>query len=221
MWKRLDTSAHVAQNRLTSQIRIACMAAKSEETKKKIVKAARRLFRQQGYMKTSIDQICNESGVKRGNLYFHFKSKEELAGIVIDDAASRYIPFFETLMEDENDPLRKIELLIDGIVGYYAARGDRASCLFGNMAQEMGDSNRILGEAANRFFVAWADMIAGLFEEAKSAGTLRPDTDSDSLSHLVISAVEGALILYKASQEPEAFIKTGSALKSVIAGYMV
>jgi AcrR family transcriptional regulator len=102
------------------------VATKGESTKGKIVEAAQRLFGKQGYGKTSIDDICRESGVKRGNLYFYFKSKEEVAKAAIEQAVSRIIPFFEALMADETEPLRKIELMIDGIVGYYAARGCRA-----------------------------------------------------------------------------------------------
>lgn len=192
------------------------MGTKGEATKDKIIRAARRLFRLQGYTKTSIDDICRESGVTRGNLYFYFKSKEELAQFAIDDSTRRHIPFFQTLMEDEPDPLRKVELLIDGIVGYYAARGSLASCLFGNIAQEVGESNAVLAEAANRFFVAWAGMLTDLFDEAKATGRLTPDADSTALSQLVISSIEGTLILHKASKSSEIFTKIGEALKLVI-----
>ncbi|MBI5249265.1 MAG: helix-turn-helix transcriptional regulator [Desulfomonile tiedjei] len=99
------------------------MTAKGQTTRARIIDAARRLFRLQGYGKTSIDDICTESGVKRGNLYFYFKSKEEIANSAIDDALAKQMPFFEHMMTDETDPLRRIELLIDGIVGYHAARG--------------------------------------------------------------------------------------------------
>lgn len=98
------------------------MTTKGEITKRKIVDTARRLFRKQGYVNTSIDDICTESGVKRGNLYFHFKSKEEVAQAAIEDATSKHLPFFETLMADEPDPLKKVELMIDGIVSYYVSR---------------------------------------------------------------------------------------------------
>jgi TetR/AcrR family transcriptional repressor of lmrAB and yxaGH operons len=98
------------------------VGTKGKETKAKIIRTASRLFKRQGYEKTSIDDICRESGVKRGNLYFHFRSKEELAQAAIADAMERQIPFIDILMEDETDPLRKVELMIDGMVGYYADR---------------------------------------------------------------------------------------------------
>jgi AcrR family transcriptional regulator len=99
------------------------MTTKGEATKARIIDTARRLFRLQGYAKTSIDDICKESGVKRGNLYFYFDSKEEVAKSAIEDALERQMPFFEHMMTDETDPIRRIELLIDGIVGYHVARG--------------------------------------------------------------------------------------------------
>lgn len=102
------------------------MATKGEITKSRIIDTARRLFRKQGYAKTSIDDICTESGVKRGNLYFYFKSKEDIARAAIEDAVTKNIPFFEALMADEADPLKKIELMIDGIVSFHIARGGKA-----------------------------------------------------------------------------------------------
>ncbi len=194
------------------------MGTRGEVTREKIIRASRRLLRHQGYSKTSIEEICKESGVKRGNLYFYFKSKEELAVAAIDDSTSRHIPFFFSLMEDEQDPLRRIELMLEGILGFYRARGGNASCLFGNMAQEMGDSNAALAEAADRFFRAWAEMLRNLFEEAKAAGKLKEETDSDALAHLVIGCIEGAILIHKASRDPETFQKTGRALKQVLAG---
>lgn len=103
------------------------MSTRGQITKEKIIRAARRLLRHQGYSKTSIEEICRESGVTRGNLYFYFKSKEELAIAAIDDSAQRHIPFFFSLMDDERDPLRRLELMIEGILGFYTARGGTAS----------------------------------------------------------------------------------------------
>ena len=192
------------------------MRTKGEETKRKIVRTARRLFRQQGYGNTTIDDICREAEVKRGNLYFHFKSKQELALEAINDLTDRQIPFFRELSEDEKDPARRIELMIDGIVNYYRARGEKGNCLFGNIAQELADSDRILAEAAGRFFREWIDLLQQLFEEAKAQGILETGTDARALSHLIVSSVEGAIILYKASHNPDAYTSIGEALKSVI-----
>jgi hypothetical protein len=59
-------------------------------------------------------------------------------------------------------------------------------------------------------------MILGLLEEAKGDGSLKEDADVSALSHLVISSIEGALILHRVLAEPEPLEKTRDALKLVI-----
>ena len=113
------------KNRLTSQsiIERLKMGAKGEITKDKIIKTARHLFKNQGYRNTTIDDICNSSGVKRGNLYFYFKGKENLAYAVIADAIEREFPLLNRMMEDQSAPLAKVEAMIDGM-GQYVIRKD-------------------------------------------------------------------------------------------------
>lgn len=55
-----------------------------------------------------------------------------------------------------------------------------------------------------------------LFDQANEAGKSALRIDSDALSRLVISSIEGALLLCKASKDPDALKKTGEALKSVV-----
>ena len=80
----------------------------------------------------------------------------------------------------------------------------------------MGDSNRSLSDGINRFFLFWNEFLVELFDQANQSGTSAWLIDSDALSRLVISSIEGALLLCKASKDPEALKKTGEALKSVV-----
>ena len=51
-------------------------AAKGATTKEEILQTACRLVYRQGFNNTSLDDILRESGVGKGNFYYHFKSKE-------------------------------------------------------------------------------------------------------------------------------------------------
>ncbi|HEY7545318.1 MAG TPA: TetR/AcrR family transcriptional regulator [Blastocatellia bacterium] len=48
------------------------------ETRKKILSAAARLFRQRGYDGVGVDSVMNEVGLTAGGFYAHFPSKEAL-----------------------------------------------------------------------------------------------------------------------------------------------
>lgn len=50
----------------------------SLETKKRIVGAAKELILKKGYKATSIEDIVKATGSSKGNIYYHFKSKEGL-----------------------------------------------------------------------------------------------------------------------------------------------
>lgn len=49
-----------------------------EQTKADILDKARTLFSNKGYAATSMDDICNATGRSIGNIYYYFKSKEDL-----------------------------------------------------------------------------------------------------------------------------------------------
>ena len=66
-----------------------------EETVEKILTAARRLFLEKGYEKTTIQDIVDQlGGLTKGAVYHHFKSKEEIMNALttkmfFDDTPSR------------------------------------------------------------------------------------------------------------------------------------
>src|ERR1700751_3182734 len=54
---------------------------KRTDSKERMVAAARRLFRERGYLGTALSDVVTESAAPRGSIYFHFPSgKEELGG---------------------------------------------------------------------------------------------------------------------------------------------
>jgi AcrR family transcriptional regulator len=54
-------------------------------TRNQIVKGAAEMFDRAGYERASLAEIVELSGITKGALYFHFKSKDELAGVVIEE----------------------------------------------------------------------------------------------------------------------------------------
>ena len=57
------------------------MATKQgRNTKQKIVNTAWRLFYEQGYENTTVDEIVYESGTSKGSFYHYFESKDALLG---------------------------------------------------------------------------------------------------------------------------------------------
>ncbi len=63
---------------------VAELPAAPEATRDQILVEAARLFRHQGYAATTLRQIADAAGIKAGSIYYHFGSKDEILGVVLD-----------------------------------------------------------------------------------------------------------------------------------------
>jgi len=57
---------------------------RTEARKNEILDTAKRLFMEQGYEQTTINDILTASGVAKGSLYYHYKSKEDVLDGVLE-----------------------------------------------------------------------------------------------------------------------------------------
>ena len=80
-----------------------CTAARAVPAKKlAVLKAALRLFLEQGFSATSMDAIAREAGVSKATLYAHVKSKEELFAAITATCAEQLLAA-HTVFEHEED----------------------------------------------------------------------------------------------------------------------
>lgn len=76
-----------------------------------ILKAAAKVFADNGYEGASVDEISKEAGVTKSLLYYHFKSKDEIFEVLVDQLFQEY----KRLMTEardvpvayESEPLKK------------------------------------------------------------------------------------------------------------------
>lgn len=84
-----------------------------ELTVEKILDVAQKLFLEQGYEQTTIQDIVNNlGGMTKGAVYHHFKSKEEIINALADKMFLENNPF--SIVKNRNDlnGLQKIQLAI-------------------------------------------------------------------------------------------------------------
>ena len=77
------------------------MAKKNQKkTKSKIVSAAWKLFYEQGYEDTTIEEIIEESGTSKGSFYHYFEGKDALLGSLAYMMDEKYEELEPTISED-------------------------------------------------------------------------------------------------------------------------
>lgn len=86
------------------------MKKKSRNTRGKIVSAAWKLFYQQGYDDTTIEEIVEESGTSRGSFYHYFEGKDALLSSLSYLFDDKYAELEKT-MDPGLSPIEKLKYL--------------------------------------------------------------------------------------------------------------
>ena len=82
--------------------------AKRGETREVILKAATRVFFDNGFEKTSVKMILDEAGIVTGSFYHFFPSKEALFEAVVDEFLKGYTLRVKTILEDDTLDIEQI-----------------------------------------------------------------------------------------------------------------
>ncbi|MBI5248712.1 MAG: TetR/AcrR family transcriptional regulator, partial [Desulfomonile tiedjei] len=85
---------------------------KGEKTKARVLETASRLINEKGFCNTSINDIIQATGVKKGNLYFYFPSKEDLSLAILEEANKQFMAFLSRSLQGER-PLDKLSNFLD------------------------------------------------------------------------------------------------------------
>lgn len=79
------------------------------KTKRLIFKAAIKVFSQNGYNGTTMDDIAKEANVAKGTLYYHFKSKEEIFKFIINGGMDIISEKLEEISKQDSDSISKLK----------------------------------------------------------------------------------------------------------------
>ena len=78
------------------------------DAKQRLMEAVRQLIWAGSYGSTTIDQICEKAGVKKGSFYYFFDSKADLAVVAIDEEWQRKRAELDSLFSPTIPPLERL-----------------------------------------------------------------------------------------------------------------
>ena len=180
-------------------------------SKEKVIDSAQKLFHLNGFQNTSIDDILKSTGVTKSNLYYHFKSKEDLGLLILEKRIRDYErKFFSDTLEDYSlSPERRLKKYYKKVTAYHEDLKCKNGCPFGNLALEMSDSNEKFRSRLSEFFSHWQKIIEKCIKDGIKLGEFRSDISPRIISQLILSHLEGAILLAK-TQRSITPLSTGS-----------
>lgn len=83
-----------------------------ESTHERILRVATELFAERGFHATGVTEIGERANVKRGALYYHINSKDDLLFAIMHRHVAELIEEAETIVTDHPDPEERLRSLV-------------------------------------------------------------------------------------------------------------
>lgn len=89
-----------------------------------IIREAARLFREKGYMASTLRELAKRSGIQGGSIYHHFTSKQEILYQIMDYTMTNLLFNLKKSIRDEKDPVEKLKKAIRFHIEYHVNNPD-------------------------------------------------------------------------------------------------
>ena len=195
-------------------------SSKGDQTRQRIIQRAARVFNRKGFAGASIADLMEATGLEKGGIYRHFESKQELAEAAFDYAWGAVSTPRERGMAQGGSPLEKLLLFVRNFVGE-PPRTVTGGCPLLNTAVDCDDGNPQLRNKARAALSGWRSRIADLVRIGQENGELRQTIDPNSVAVVMISALEGAVMMGGLEKTRQPLHIIGDHLKEYLLGLRV
>jgi AcrR family transcriptional regulator len=169
------------------------------DTRHQIVEAADRLFYERGFEATAFADIAAQTGLSRGNFYYHFKTKDEILAAVIAVRLDRTERLLARWREEAGGPREAIRSFAQMLIGN-RTEIMRHGCPVGTLCAELAKLDHGALGRATELFSLFRDWLAGQF-----AALGRPQ-DAERLALHLLMRSQGIATLATAFRD-EDFIR--------------
>jgi TetR/AcrR family transcriptional regulator, transcriptional repressor for nem operon len=192
-------------------------AAGAAGTATRILDVAERLVQSRGFNGFSYADVAAELGVTKAGLHYHFPGKAELGEALINRYAIRFAEALQAIDADCSDVHAKLAAYA---AVYADVLKDQRMCLCGMLAADYETLPPAMRAAVVRFFddnEAWLERV---LEEGTKVGVLHYEGRAQDQAQLIISTLEGAMLVARPYGDPERFRAAAHRLLATLDGDM-
>jgi AcrR family transcriptional regulator len=162
-------------------------------SRRKILAAARGLFKERGVDAVSMYEVGRAAGVGQGTLYRRFEHKGALcSALLAEEIEDFYEETWEHVDTEERPALARLGWFLDRLAGFNERNGD----FLGAIRDATGGERRV--EMYRNPFYGWLRAtVTVLLRRAEEGGEIRPDLDLECAADTLLAALNIDLYLYQ------------------------
>jgi AcrR family transcriptional regulator len=167
-----------------------------------ILEQAARIFAAKGFHSATVAEIANASGFAIGTLYQIFKSKEKLYAAVLTEKLEMMYAGIRKVVEEEPDPLKKIEGLVTSHFRFVENNTEFCSIFIRGDHLSLSEGSMELRERMIKDYAVYVSFIEGVMSKGIVSGLLKemdPRLMADALMGIINSYASKWLIAAEGS----------------------
>jgi TetR/AcrR family transcriptional repressor of nem operon len=159
---------------------------------------AMELFWEKGYKATSIEDLVDRMGIKRGSIYNTFGDKHSLFIAAVEYYAKEVTSRTIKILESPGSPLENIKLFFETIVNTPSDKKTRG-CLISNTVVELAPHDEEVADTVRIILERIQNAFLHCLDKAVELGELPEDTDTKVLSHFLATSTHGLIVTGKSA----------------------
>ncbi len=171
-------------------------------TKEHIIQKSAALFNTKGYNGCSLHDIMDATGLKKGGIYNHFATKDEIAFESFDYSFNLIKKRFKEALADCNNSYDKLMAIINVFASFHQDPVTLGGCPIFNTAVDSSGIHPSLTDKARTAINHLKRYIEIKIDEGIESGEFRPGIKSEEMSTLILTSMEGALIMSRVNNDP-------------------
>ena len=180
---------------------------RTSDKRERLVDAAMTLFHHRGFAQTSLSDIAEQSGVPLGNVYYYFKTKDELATAVVHERIQDQQGIFE-LCEKNDDPKGSLCCFLDFLIEHRADIS-KYGCPVGGLCQELNKDESYLSDKADELLNQALKWITLQFKQMQQK-------NAEELAQHLLANTHGASLLANTFNKPQIVKQEAEKMKAWI-----
>jgi len=191
----------------------------SEKTKDKLLVTASTLFNTQGYNSTSISDITFASGFTKGAIYKHFRNKSELELESLRFMCQAILVDLRNRIKAEKTAVAKLKAVFQFYISHVTNPLFQGGCPVLNASVEVDDTHPDMKQLLSKVMVTFHESMSTILKNGIKFGQLRDDFDVEDLATMIISSMEGAIMMSKLADDNQYLKQVNSYLLKLVKMY--
>jgi TetR/AcrR family transcriptional regulator, transcriptional repressor for nem operon len=172
------------------------MTTKGERTRQRVIEQAAPVFNQRGYWGSSLRDLMDATGLEKGGIYNHFRSKDDLAAAAFEHNVGLMGERIREALAGRRLAADRLHAIVAVYRRFAVDPPFAGGCPILNAAAETDDTHPVLRakvqEAMDSLRV---ETVRRIVERGVERGELRASVEPDAVATVVMSMLEGALML--------------------------